>query len=385
MTTIQHAPDADLEHDALSIIELFPQDEDWSIQTMRLLAQVAVGGADLFECTRTAARIGNTTTDGEVWQREWVRTAEETGAFAQRELDAGHRRTAMKAFFRSCSYYRHSEFFLQSFDPRREHAYINGTKNFQKAVELSDGVLERIHVPFENTTMDGYIMRPDNSGKKRPTVLFLGGADSWAEELIFLGGNQFPDRGINVVVVDTPGRGSSLRFKKMYSRPDYEVPVAAVLDYLQTRSDVDMDRLGLAGVSFGGYYAPRAAAFEPRVKAVAAWCGTWSILRDFYEFYPPLQQQLQWLSGSKDDAEAREKLAKFTLDGIADKIKVPVYVMHGTRDIIMDIKGAEQFIAALTVEDVTTDIYDGAGSLHCSYDYAAVAVARLTDWFAERL
>jgi len=385
MTSTTDASSAQLEHDALSIIELFPQDEDWSLQTMRLLCQVAVGGADLFECARTAARIGDTTTDGETWQREWDRTAAETAAAAERALEAGHRNTAMKAYFRSCSYYRHSEFFLHSDDPRREQAYINGTTNFQKAVELSDGVLERIRVPFEGTTMDGYIMRPDNSGAKRPTVLFLGGADSWAEELIFLGGNQFPDRGINVVVVDTPGRGSSLRFKKLYSRPDYEVPVAAVIDFLEKRPDVDIDRLGLAGVSFGGYYAPRAAAFEPRVKAVAAWCGTWSILRDFYEFYPPLQEQLQWLSGSKDDAEAREKLAQFTLDGVADKITVPVYVMHGTRDIIMDIKGAHQFIEALTVDDVTTDIYDGAGSLHCSYDYAAVAVARLTDWFADRL
>lgn len=385
MTSTKDAAGTQSAHDALSIIELFPQNEDWSLQTMRLLAQVAVGGADLFECARTSARIGDKSTDGELWQREWARTARETAELAQRELEAGHRNTAMKAFFRSCSYYRHSEFFLHSFDPRREEAYARGTTSFQMGVELSNGVLERIHVPFGDITMDGYIMRPDNTGEKRPTVLFLGGADSWAEELIFLGGNQFPDRGINVVVVDTPGRGSSLRFKKLYSRPDYEVPVAAVLDYLETRSDVDADRIGLAGVSFGGYYAPRAAAFEPRVKAVAAWCGTWSILRDFYEFYPPLQEQLQWLSGSKDDAEAREKLAEFTLDGVAEKINVPVYVMHGTRDIIMDIKGARQFIGALTVDDVTAHIYDGAGSLHCSYDYLAVAVARLTDWFADRL
>ncbi|MGH9110338.1 MAG: alpha/beta hydrolase family protein [Acidimicrobiales bacterium] len=378
--------EGELAHDALSIIELFPQDEDWSLQTMRLLAQVAVGGADLFECARTAARIGTTTTDGEIWQREWARTAADTAALAQRELEAGHRDTAMKAFFRSCSYSRHSEFFLHSVDPRREQAYTDGTANFQRGVDISDGILERIHVPFEGgITMDGYIMHPDASGARRPTVLFLGGADSWAEELIFLGGNQFPARGMNVVVVDTPGRGSSLRFKKLYSRPDYEVPVAAVLDYLETRSEVDMDRLGMAGVSFGGYYAPRAAAFEPRVKAVAAWCGTWSILRDFYEYYPPLQEQLQWLSGSKDDAEARLKLAAFTLEGVADKIRVPVYVMHGTRDVIMDIKGAQQFIDALTVDDVTTDIYSGAGSLHCCYDYLAVAAARLTDWFADRL
>jgi dipeptidyl aminopeptidase/acylaminoacyl peptidase len=190
---------------------------------------------------------------------------------------------------------------------------------------------------------------------------------------------------MNLVLVDTPGRGSSLRFKQMYSRPDYEVPVRAIFDFIEQRPDVDPDRLGLAGVSFGGYYAPRAAAFEPRVKAVAAWCGTWSILTDFYEFYPPLQEQLQWLSGSVNDAEAREKLAEFTLDGVAEQLKIPVYVMHGVDDIIMDIKGAHRFVEALTADDVTVDIYDGAGSLHCSYDYFSVALSRLSDWFANRL
>ncbi|MGW5694323.1 alpha/beta hydrolase family protein [Streptomyces asiaticus] len=371
--------------DALSTIELFPQDEDWSLQTMRLLAQVAVGGSDLFECARTAARIGRTSTDGELWQKEWSRTAQEVAAAAEAALAEGNITTARRAFMRSCGYWRHSEFFLKSDDPRRELAYTTGTANFQRAVELSDGLIERIKVPFEGITMDGYIVRPDNSGKRRPTVLFLGGADSWAEELYFMGGTEFPSRDMNVVMVDTPGRGSSLRFKKLFSRPDYEVPVAAVLDFLQQRDDVDADRIGVAGVSFGGYYAPRAAAFEPRVKAVAAWCGTWSILTDFYEFYPPLQQQLQWLSGSKDDAEAREKLAAFTLDGVADKLSIPVYVMHGTDDIIMDIAGARRFIDALTTNDVTVDIYDGAGSLHCSYDYFSVATARLADWFLHKL
>jgi dipeptidyl aminopeptidase/acylaminoacyl peptidase len=370
---------------SLSVIELFPQDEDWSLQTMRLLAQVAVGGSDLFECARTAARIGDST-DTEVWQREWSRTAKETAAAGEQAIADGHVTTGRRALFRSMSYWRHSEFFLSSDDPRRDEAYTEGTQNFQRAAELTDGLIERIHVPFEGITMDGYIVRPDSSGKKRPTILFLGGADSWAEELYFLGGTEFPARDMNVVMVDTPGRGSSLRFKKLYSRPDYEVPVKAILDHLaETRDEVDMDRIGLAGVSFGGYYAPRAAAFEPRVKAVAAWCGTWSILTDFYEFYPPLQEQLQWLSGSKDDAEAREKLATFSFDGVAETIDVPVYVMHGTDDIIMDIEGARKFVDALTVDDVTVDIYDGAGSLHCSYDYLAVAAARLTDWFADRI
>lgn len=371
--------------DALALVELFPQDEDWSLQTMRLLSQVAVGGSDLFECARTAARIGTETTDDEVWHREWSRTGKETAEAAQAALARGEITTARRAFFRAMSYWRHSEFFLDSADPRRAEAYTEGRRNFRAAAELSGGRIEQIAVPFEGQEMEGYIVRPDNSGRARPTVLFLGGADSWAEELYFLGGTEFPARDLNVVMVDTPGRGSSLRFKQMYSRPDYEVPVAAILDFLEQRSDVAADRIGLVGVSFGGYYAPRAAAFEPRVKAVAAWCGTWSILTDFYEYYPPLQQQLQWLSGSANDAEAREKLAKFTLDGVADKIKVPVYVMHGTEDIIMDIAGAHRFVAALTTDDVTVDIYDQAGALHCNYDYMSVAGARLGDWMVAKL
>ena len=73
------------------------------------------------------------------------------------------------------------------------------------------------------------------------------------------------------------------------------------------------------------------------------------------------------------------------MDGVADKLKIPVYVMHGTADIIMDIKGADRFVEALTSDDVTVDIYDGAGSLHCSYDYMSVAGARLSDWFLHRI
>lgn len=194
--------------DSLSIIELFPQDEDWSLQTMRLLAQVAVGGADLFECARTAARIGNETTDGEVWWREWRRTAEEVAAQGEAALARGEVTTARRALFRSCGYYRHSEFFLRSHDPRRAEAYNNGRNNFRKAAALTGGLIEQIEVPFEGKTMEGYLVRPDDSGEARPTVLFLGGADSWAEELYFLGGTEFPARGMNVVMVDTPGRGA---------------------------------------------------------------------------------------------------------------------------------------------------------------------------------
>src|SRR5690625_2291309 len=120
---------------ALSLIELFPQDEDWSLQTMRLLAQISVGGADLFECARTAGRIGQDSTDGDLWHREWSRTAKETAETGYSALERGDITTGRRALFRSLGYWRHSEFFLDSFDPRREEAFLEGTKNFQKRSE----------------------------------------------------------------------------------------------------------------------------------------------------------------------------------------------------------------------------------------------------------
>lgn len=72
-----------------------------------------------------------------------------------------------------------------------------------------------------------------------------------------------------------PGTGEPLRLRGVPSRPDYKVPTAAIGDYLQTRPAVDPGRIGLLGISLGGYYAPRGAALEHRVTACAAWCGVW--------------------------------------------------------------------------------------------------------------
>jgi alpha-beta hydrolase superfamily lysophospholipase len=102
------------------------------------------------------------------------------------------------------------------------------------------------------------------------------------------------------------------------------------------------------------------------------------------EVLPALRQQLEWLLGASGDADVGEKLKQFTLDGYAQQFSVPVYVLHGTDDVIMDLAGARRFVSALTVDNVTFEVYDVSGSLQGSYDYAAHAVSALADWFADR-
>ena len=94
-----------------------------------------------------------------------------------------------------------------------------------------------------------------------------------------------------MLLVDTPGRGSSMYLRGIPTRPDYEVPGMASIDWLVSRPEVDPDRIGLMGISMAGYYAPRVAAFDERVKALIAWCGCYSLLDDIYLFYDGLSRR----------------------------------------------------------------------------------------------
>jgi pimeloyl-ACP methyl ester carboxylesterase len=98
------------------------------------------------------------------------------------------------------------------------------------------------------------------------------------------------------------------------------------------RPDLDHDRIGLCGVSLGGYYAPRAAAFEPRVKAVAGISGPFCF-GDMWADLPPMTRQTFVVkAGAADDAEG-ERLAKtLDLDGVCQQITVPALYVTGAKD-----------------------------------------------------
>ena len=114
------------------------------------------------------------------------------------------------------------------------------------------------------------------------------GLDSTKEEMR-TNEEVFLDRGIATFAFDGPGQGEPEY--DLPIRPDYEAPVAAVIDTLETRRDLDTSRLGLWGVSLGGYYAPRAAAFEPRVRACISLTGPFDFAdafgRQLFSFIQP--------------------------------------------------------------------------------------------------
>jgi dipeptidyl aminopeptidase/acylaminoacyl peptidase len=151
---------------------------------------------------------------------------------------------------------------------------------------------------------------------------------------------------------------------------------------------VDPDRIALMGISMGGYYAPRVAAFEKRVRALIGWSGCYSILDDLYDFCVHLQPTVQRLLGGVTHEEARRLLRDYTMAGIAKNITCPALITHGADDRLMRVEGAKHLFEEIGSKDKTLKIYDDSdagGRIHCSHDYWTHNVPYMLDWLEERL
>jgi dipeptidyl aminopeptidase/acylaminoacyl peptidase len=364
----------------------FPTHSEWGVQTQRLVAQVAYGGADYFDCARTVERIepGDPTS----WQGEWQHLAEEVEQRARAAAAKNQDAAAMRHYFHAGSYYRQSDFFLPGRDARKTELFLKANACFNEGARRHRPTIEPIQVRCGTETYDGYFYVPDRAGRKPiPGVFLIGGADSLAEELFFLVGPELAERGAALLLLDTPGRGSTLRLKNIYARPDYEVPTKAAIDYLVSRSEIDAARIGLMGISVGGYYAPRAAAYEKRVKALVCWGASYDLLADLYVFYPPIRGQMQWILGAKDDAEARAKLATYHLRDAALRIECPALVSHARADTLMNVEGAARLFEAMSSRDKELKIWEpgAGGDVHCNWDSLATVMPYMLDWMMARL
>jgi dienelactone hydrolase len=226
-------------------------------------------------------------------------------------------------------------------------------------------------------------------------VLFIDGFDIYKEIMYLRRGDQARARRLSLLIVDTPGVGEALRLRGLPARFDTEVPVAACIDYLETRADVDPGRIGLMGISLGGYYAPRAACFEKRVKCCAAWGAVFDLgtgVRraaagpDAALTVP--RSQFMWVTGTTTAEDALRVMDDFTLEPVLSRLTIPLLILHGENDRVAPWEQAE-LTAAAAVNSPRVDLIPGTAALggagHCSMDSMESGVDILYDWFAEIL
>ena len=135
-----------------------------------------------------------------------------------------------------------------------------------------------------------------------------------------------------------------MRLQHLALPPDPERLAKAMIDYLETRPDVDASRIGAQGISMGGWTAPRAASGEPRIKAVVMGSGSLDIGQDLFDYYPPIQDRVRWIIGARDLADARRKLRDYTTDGSGQNIRAAMVIGYGSDDRIMDPQGAYRLV-----------------------------------------
>lgn len=236
----------------------------------RVMGRGNYGGSAVGECYETASRIVDG--DFQSFTDAWRVTAKRIEAVGWDCLKKGHRVSARDAFLRATTYWGATTMYANPADPRYRSSYEEERKCFREATKLFDPHIEVVNIPYENgRTMPGYFIPGGPVGEKRPTILVLGGGDSALEELYGVCTVGAQRRGYNSLMFEIPGqRAMFYDYPDLFFRPDAEVPIGHVVDYALSRPEVDPKSIALIGASFGGYFAPRAAAFEKRLAAVIA-------------------------------------------------------------------------------------------------------------------
>ena len=276
-------------------------------------------GVDFNDFRRTTERLER----WEDWLGAWVENGELHQGLAEEAEAAGNTITAGEAWVRAALSYHFAKFVWHVDEERNREATERAKAAIYAAHRCLDPAAERVEIPFEDGTLVGNLRRPrDVDGA--PLVLLLPGLDSTKEEF-FNWEEVFLRRDLATFSLDGPGQGES-GFATHIS-PDYEAAVAAALDVLAWDGPV-----GACGVSLGGYYAPRAAAREPRLAAVAGVSGAFNF-GECWEHLPGLTREaFQHHSGAADEDEARAKAFELDLGPVIADLDRPALMVTGKLD-----------------------------------------------------
>ena len=275
-------------------------------------------------------------------------------------------------------YYHFGKFLFVHDVPQMKAAHMKAVACRNLALPYIDPPGEHVTIPYEGKALYGILRKP-NGVTKPPVLIMAVGLDSAKEETDAYE-RPYLDRGIATLVFDGPGQGEGEY--DFAIRGDYEVAVKAVVDHVMTRDDVDASRIGLWGVSLGGYYAPRATAFEKRIKACIAlggpyhWDGIWPSLPEL------TREAFRVRSHCKTPDEARKNAATLSLEGVAQNITCPLFIVNGRLDRIVPAKDAERLAREAKGPVELMMIEDGN---HIATNRAYRWRSQSADWMAERL
>jgi fermentation-respiration switch protein FrsA (DUF1100 family) len=324
--------------------------------------------ADFEDVTRSLERW-------EDWCSAWSARAAVHEALGREALRNEFKLTASEHLIRAAIYYHFAKFvFVQ--DPKQmQAAHMKAVACYQDGVAHARPPGERVEIAFEGKKFAAVLRKPSSSGKP-PVLIMAPGLDSTKEE-IHAYEEPFLARGIAVLAFDGPGQGEA-----EYEIPicgDYERAAKAVMDWVEQRKDLDASKAAIWGVSLGGYYAPRAAAYEKRIKACIALSGPYDWDR-IWDGLPELTREtFRVRSHSKDETQARSVAKTLTMKEAAPRITCPIFIVTGRQDRLVPAVHAEQLAKAVSGPVELLIVEDGGHNANNRpYRYRS----RSADWLA---
>ncbi len=379
----------------------FPENYRWSHGLLIGLNAAPWGGAEIGEVHRIGLRLAGSVGDDKAWHREWAREAQAVERAGRERLAAGYPASAAAYLFRAANYYHVGERFLQ---PKSEgvEEYRRGVECFRDAAGLTmQPRIEHVEVPYEGSTLPALLVHAQPAGPagaRQPAMVFFDGFDVTKEIQYFKGVPDLVRRGIACLIVDGPGNGESPRFRGLFLHHETERYATAAYEYLASRSEIDPKRIGVMAISLGGYYAPRAAAFEQRFACCVAWGAQWDYWQTWKKRFdlidsgraPSLSvpwQHLLWIFDVKTRDEAMKKLEGFRLDGVVQKITCPFLLLHGEGDEQIPLELAHTVVEKVGSKDKRLKVFtrEEGGYHHCQIDNVSIGVSYMWDWIQSKL
>ena len=364
-------------------------------ETLRNAGYIVSNCADLGEILETVKAISEG--DAQSWYTAWQATADRVlalGDHTQDSLSKGG------AYMRACTYQRMAEFLLPPDDPKRPGSFEKIGSYFFRGLDTLGVGYERITIPYGAGKLRALYFPGPQGVETKPLLVFGGGFDSVLEEYYPNFAEAALKRGYSVLTYEGPGQGHALRKYGLTYTPEWEKPVRAVLDqFLHTHPRPS--KIVLIGMSMGGYFAPRAAAFEERIDGVVAY----DTCYDFGEVANRIvsaaknpealknigvswaYNNARWTMGTKDLDDTLKACAAYTLAPVADRIRQHVLILEGTEDHFIPLHQTADFEKALVnARSVTTRIFDGpsGGAGHCQPGALTLYHAAVFDWLLDK-
>ncbi|MBW8637621.1 alpha/beta hydrolase [Hoeflea sp. WL0058] len=242
---------------------------EMDFQLMRQLGVATAGGGAPGEIFAARAKIMDD--NAFAWPAAFTAQADRLSDLAESALAAGHDVSACGHLLRASSYYRSAEYFSDPFGPDGLGYGLKSRDAFIRAASLTPHAVKPVDIPFEGKMLPGYFLQPAGGAPDGRTVIVMTGFDGTGEELYFQTAADGLARGFNLLIAEGPGQvGTLRRDPTMVFRPDYEAPIAAIVDFCLGVDAVNPEKLGLYGISFGGYFTIRGAAGDQRIRALVA-------------------------------------------------------------------------------------------------------------------